>query len=243
MINLNNLYKLFLGLVVSSFLVLFSTTASNAYEALVTDGLNTHSVNVSSVPQGMLVCGEAWGNGKSWNLGCTKWIDRMTVALRSDMPTGNYSVWFTSQDSSGKWTRITSKVMITKGGTVSTISSTKTSLKHAYKPYQVNKVEGTPSNGVHARVDNFTDRSVKVTLCAEAYGSGKKWHLGCLPQKVELDKVWGGNNWAVDFNVYARPDMPSGVYSVKYTYQDEGGMWHDVMNLDTGTPVTTNLIV
>lgn len=240
---MNNLYKLILGLVISSCFILFSTTTSRAAEVLVGDGVNTYSVNVPVVPQDRLVCGEAWGNGKSWNLGCTKWTDRMTVTLRSDMPTGNYSVWFTSQDASGKWSRITSKVMITKGGNASTTSSTKTSLKHAYKPYQVNKVTGNPSNGVHARVDNFTDRSVKVTLCAEAYGSDKKWHLGCLPQKVELDKVWGGSNWAIDFNVYARPDMPLGVYSVKYTYQDEGGKWHDVMNLDTGTPVMSNLVV
>ena len=243
MINLNNLYKLFLGLVISSFLILFSTTATKAAEVLVRDGVNTYSVNVPVAPQDKLVCGEAWGNGKTWNLGCTKWIDRMTVTLRSDMPTGNYSVWFTSQDSTGKWMKITSKVMLTKGGTTSVTNTTKTSLKHAYKPYQVNKVEGTPSNSVHARIDNFTDRSVKVTLCAEAYGSGKKWHLGCLPQKVELDKVWGGDHWAVDMNVYARSDMPSGVYSVKYTYQDEGGKWHNVMNLDTGTPVTSNLVV
>ncbi len=228
---MKNLYKLVLGLVISVGLVFSVATSANASEI---------AVSVPSVPQNNLVCAEAWRNGKDWHLGCSQWVEGMKVYIRDDMPAGNYTVRFNYQDSSGVWRKV-SEVMVTKSATVAVTTVNKTTLNHAYIPYQINQAAGDPSNSIHARVDNFTDRSVKVTLCAEAFGMGGKWHLGCLPQKVELDRMWG-DNWAIDMNVYATGEMPRGNYSVHYTYQDEGGKWHDVKDM-TGKPVRTTLRV
>ena len=223
---MKNLYKLVLGLVAFTAFAFVVTTSVSAAEV---------SVNVPSVPQNTLVCAEAWRNGSKWHLGCSQWVEGMKAYLRDDMPAGDYTVRFNYKDSSGVWVKVSEVVMVTKSVDVVTTTVSATKLNHAYKPYQVNKA-------IHARVDNFTDRSVKVTLCAEAVGMGRNWHLGCLPQKVELNRIWS-DPWAIDMNVYARSDMPSGVYSVRYTYQDEGGKWHDVKNFETGKSVRTTLSV
>ncbi len=228
---MKNLYKFIFTLVLSVGLVFSVAKSANASEI---------AVSVPSASQNTLVCAEAWRAGKDWHLGCSQWVEGMKVYIRDDMPVGNYTVRFNSQDAAGVWRKV-SEVMVTKSATVAVTTVNKTTLKHAYKPYQVNQAAGDPANSIHARVDNFTDRSVKVTLCAEAVGMGRNWHLGCLPQKVELNKIWS-DPWAIDMNVYARSDMPRGNYSVRYTYQDEGGKWHDVKSL-TGTPVRTILSV
>lgn len=230
------------------------------------NGVYTQVINISSQPQSGLVCGEAVkvDTNKRYHLGCTpidlnstrvhEWGKRMTVYLNDAMPAGTYSVYYTYRLSDGIWHRMThidsgkvAYTTITKTSMGTTVSGTKMvtnkPVRHSYTPqaFQAKK-DVYPTNGVSSRVTNFSDSSVKVTLCAEARGNGKKWHLGCIPEKVELNKIWSEGS-SINMNVYARSDMPSGTYMVWYTYQDEAGNWHEVVSPDTGRPMRTVLTV
>ncbi len=244
----------------------FIMHASTPTSSTTTDqktAIHSQVINTSSSHQEVLVCAEALGAGKQWNLGCHrvslnsffthKWGERMSVYLTDEMPQGQYSVFFTYQDQEGKWHELKSvetnqkaRISVNKGYPLSQVQTTPTTtkkvtndLRHSSVPKQVQaKKDIDPGNSVQTKVVNLKTESTKVLFCAEALGAGKNWHLGCIPEPISLEKVWN-DQWGIDINVYARPDMPSSTYAVRYTYQDEAGKWHEIKNMNLSTSRTS----
>lgn len=100
-------------------------------------------------------------------------------------------------------------------------------LRHAYKPVTVQS-----TNWMRARVNNHTQMAQKRLVCVEAFNNANnmKTHLGCL--WVDLAPMWSQTgNWAMEFNAPTHMLAP-GSYTVVYTYQDEGGMWHRIKSMN-----------
>lgn len=99
-------------------------------------------------------------------------------------------------------------------------------LKHAYKPVTIQETQWT-----RARVNNHTTIPQKRLVCVEAFNNANnaKTHLGCL--WVDLAGMGTVDSmWAAEFDAPTSWLSP-GSYTVVYTYQDEGGMWHRINSM------------
>ena len=99
-------------------------------------------------------------------------------------------------------------------------------LRHAYKPMT------TENQWMKARVNNHTTMHQKRLVCVEAFNNANnaKTHLGCL--WVDLAAMGTVDSmWAAEFDAPTSWLSP-GSYTVVYTYQDEGNMWHRIKSVN-----------
>lgn len=99
-------------------------------------------------------------------------------------------------------------------------------LRHAYKPVTVQNTQW-----MRARINNMTSMPQKRLVCVEAFNNtnNAKTHLGCLWIDLASMNSMDGM-WASEFDAPTGWLAP-GSYTVVYTYQDSGGMWHRINSM------------